>query len=278
LELAETIASKSNPLTARVFVNRVWRWHFGQGLVRTPSDFGTRGELPTHPDLLDYLASKFMQNGWSIKKLHKMIMLSSAYRESSDVNPRWFGKDPENRLVWHANRRRLDLEATRDSLLYVAGRLDTKIGGPAVEITTAPFSTRRTVYGFIDRQNLQGLYRTFDFASPDQTSPQRFTTTIPQQALFMMNSPFVVEQAKAVVARKEVASAPDDAGRVKALYRIVYGRPPSASEVSLGLRYIQSVKGARYASLDGDAPKSLLSAWDRYAQALLMSNEFVFVD
>jgi mono/diheme cytochrome c family protein len=281
LELAEAIASRSNPLTARVMVNRVWRWHFGQALVRTPSDFGTRGEHPTNPELLDWLATRFMDTGWSIKKLHKTIMLSNAYMESSDGNPKYFAADPENRLVWHMNRRRLDLEATRDSLLYVAGRLDSKMGGPAVEITSSPYSTRRTVYGFIDRQNLQGLYRTFDFASPDQTSPQRFTTTIPQQALFMMNSPFVVEQAKAVVARPEVSSASDDSARIQALYRAILGRSPSASEVSLGLQFVQSEGGARVASLnasDGKSKGGSLSAWDRYAQVLLMSNEFSFVD
>jgi hypothetical protein len=280
LELAESIASRSNPLTARVLVNRIWRWHFGQGLVRTPSDFGTRGDLPTHPELLDWLATRFMDSGWSIKKLHKTIMLTSAYTESSDVNPKSFAVDPENRLVWHMNRRRLDLEATRDSLLYVAGRLDPKIGGPSVEITTAPFSTRRTVYGYIDRQNLQGLYRTFDFASPDQTSPQRFTTTIPQQALFMMNSPFVIEQARAVVTRKEIAAAEDDTGKIRALYRVVFGRDPSPSEISLGLRFVQSAggDGLRNVSLEAKPQASSLSAWDRYAQALLMSNEFSFVD
>src|SRR5262249_32795805 len=156
------------------------------GIVRTPSDFGVRGEPPTHPELLDWLAATFMEDGWSIKKLHRRILLSSAYRQSSDSNPRSFAPAPEDRLLGRHKRRRLDLEALRDSLLAVTGRLDTTLGGPAVELTTAPFSTRRTVYGYIDRQNLQGLYRTFDFASPDTTNAQRHSTTVPQQALFMM--------------------------------------------------------------------------------------------
>src|SRR5262249_19748565 len=149
--------------------------------------------------------------GWSVKKLHRLILLSSAYQQDSDTNPRGFAADPENRLLWHYNRRRLDLEALRDSLLASSGQLDTTLGGPAVELTTAPFTHRRPLYGFIDRQNLQGLYRTFDFASPDSSSAQRFQTTIPQQALFMMNSPFVVEQAQALAVRPELSGKASDA-------------------------------------------------------------------
>ena len=195
LELARAIASADNPLTARVLVNRVWMHHFGQGLVRTPSDFGLRSEPPSHPELLDYLASRFVAEGWSIKKLHRWILLSSTYQQSSEDRPDARAKDPENLLVWRMNRRRMDLEALRDSLLFVAGQLDETIGGPAVNIVTAPFSKRRTVYGLIERQNLPAFFRTFDFATPDGHSPQRFTTTVPQQALFLMNSPFVIEQA-----------------------------------------------------------------------------------
>src|SRR5262249_22789954 len=158
---------------------------------------------PTHPELLDYLASAFMENGWSIKKLHKMIMLSAVYQQASDP-PEELAKagenaDPDNRLFWKMNRRRLDFEAQRDTLLAVSGRLEARMGGAPVELTTTPFVLRRTLYGFIDRQNLPGLFRTFDFPSPDSTSPQRYETTVPQQALFLMNGPFVMEQVRRLI-------------------------------------------------------------------------------
>ncbi|HMF17338.1 MAG TPA: PSD1 and planctomycete cytochrome C domain-containing protein, partial [Gemmataceae bacterium] len=195
LELARAIASRDNPLTARVLVNRVWLHHFGAGLVRTPADFGLRSDPPSHPELLDHLATTFMDDGWSIKKLHRRIMLSQAYQQKSDDRPECLAADPDNRLLWKMNRRRLDFEAMRDALLAVGGKLDRRIGGPSVSNITAPGSTRRTLYGHLDRLNLPGLYRTFDFPSPDATSAQRDLTTVPQQALFMMNNPFVLECA-----------------------------------------------------------------------------------
>ena len=206
LELAQRIASPANPLTARVLVNRVWLHHFGEGLVRTPSDFGLRSEAPTHPELLDWLAARFVADGWSLKKLHKTIMLSSAYQQSSDGSAEGTKSDPENRLVWKMNRRRLDFEATRDALLAAGGDMDLKIGGPSIDLLAQPFSRRRSMYGYIDRQNLPGLFRTFDLATPDATSPMRHTTTVPQQALYLMNSPFVVEQAQRFVKRPEIAA------------------------------------------------------------------------
>src|SRR5205085_1976888 len=154
---------------------------------------------PTHPELLDYLADRFVKDAWSVKELHRLMLLSDAYRQRSDDRPEGVNADPENRLLWKFNRQRLDLEALRDGMLAVAGRLDATLGGPAVDLLAGV--PRRTVYGFIDRQNLPGLFRTFDFASPDTHAPQRYTTTVPQQALFLLNSPFAVEQAKAVVSR-----------------------------------------------------------------------------
>ncbi len=240
LELAEAVASRQNPLTARVLVNRVWLHHFGAGLVRTPSDFGLRSEPPTHPQLLDYLASRFMAEGWSLKKLHRLIMLSSVYQQSSEDNPRCAKLDPNNQLLWRMNRQRLDFEAMRDTLLAVAGRLDLTSGGHAVDITTEPYSTRRTVYGYIDRQNLPGLFRTFDFASPDSTSPRRFLTTVPQQALFLMNSPFVVQQAKGLVQRLEFQQLRADDQRVRFLYQEAFQRQPTGEEIELARQFRQS--------------------------------------
>jgi mono/diheme cytochrome c family protein len=240
LELAQAIANKDNPLTARVMVNRVWNLHFGRGLVRTPGDFGTKGELPTHPELLDWLASHFMADGWSLKKLHRTMMLSAAYQQASDDRPDAAAADPENRLVWRMNRRRLDFEAMRDSLLACAGQLDLQMGGRGVELTTPPFAKRRAVYGYIDRQNLPGLFRIFDFASPDQSSPQRFVTTVPQQALFMMNSPFVLERAQALVAQPKYREANAYEEPLQELYRRVLARKAEAAEVDAGLRFVMN--------------------------------------
>lgn len=245
LELAKTIASKDNPLTARVMVNRMWMQHFGAGLVRTPSDFGTRGELPTHPELLDYLARRFMDGDWSIKKMHKLMMMSSAYRQGNDFNEKAFAADPENLLLWRMNRRRLELEALRDSLVFTSGKMDSKVGGPAVDLWKAPYPVRRAVYGQIERQNLPGIFKTFDFATPDATSPQRFKTTVPQQALFLMNDEFVVDQARQLASRPEMTSQKDDASRIRVLYQMLFARVPSANEIALGQKYLQRASAVK---------------------------------
>ncbi|MDY3552586.1 PSD1 and planctomycete cytochrome C domain-containing protein [Gemmata sp. JC717] len=267
LELARAITSPENPLTARVMVNRVWLGHFGHGLLRTPSDFGVRSDPPSHPELLDYLASTFVREGWSVKRLHRAIMLSATYQQSSAVTPEMYKLDPENRLLAHQNRRRLDFEALRDSLLSASGRLDLTEGGKPVDLFKAPFSARRTVYGLIDRTSLPGTFKVFDVANPDTHSPQRFQTTVPQQALFLMNSPFVQEQAKSLAARKEVAAAKTAAAKVTTLYRLALSRNPTADELALATRFVA-----------GDDPKSAFGAWPQLAQVLLLSNEFAFVD
>lgn len=255
LELAKAIASKDNPLTARVFVNRVWNLHFGAGLVRTPGDFGTKGDAPTHPELLDYLASRFMNEGWSVKKLQRAIMLSSVYQQASDLRADAAQVDPENRLLWHMNRRRLDFESMRDSLLAVAGQLDGTMGGRPVELTTAPYAKRRAVYGLVDRQNLPGIFHTFDFATPDQTSPQRHVTTVPQQALFMMNNPFVIQQAQALVAKPEFQQQQAYEAQIQELYQRVYARKATNLEVDSGLRFVMN------AITNPHPRESLQSAW-----------------
>ncbi|QJW99342.1 PSD1 and planctomycete cytochrome C domain-containing protein [Frigoriglobus tundricola] len=267
LELARAITSSENPLTARVMVNRVWAGHFGSGLVRTPSDFGTRSDPPTHPELLDWLATTFVKDGWSVKRLHKQIMLSATYQQSSAVTAEQFKRDPENRLLAHQNRRRLDFEALRDSLVAASGRLDLTTGGRPVDLFHAPFPTRRTVYGLIDRTNLPGTFRVFDFANPDTHSPQRFQTTVPQQALFLLNSPFVQEQAKALAARKPVAEAKTVPAKVTALYRLALGRNPATEEAALAAEFVAH-----------DDPKAAFGHWPQLAQVLLLSNEFAFAD
>jgi hypothetical protein len=264
LELAQAVASPDNPLTARVLVNRVWGWHFGQGLVRTPSDFGTRSDPPSHPELLDHLAATFVADGWSVKRLHRRILLSSAYRQRSDDRPDCRGTGPENMLLWRMNRQRLDFEATRDALLAVGGRLDGTLGGPSVADVLGPAARRRTLYGRLDRLSVPGLYRAFDFPSPDASSPQRDQTTVPQQALFLMNNAFVAECARGLLRRPEIAAETNTDARVRRLYRLAYGRAPAAEEAALAREYL------------GASPAP--AAWERYAQALLLANEFVYID
>jgi mono/diheme cytochrome c family protein len=238
LELARAIASPDNPLTARVAVNRIWLHHFGAGLVRTLGDFGLRSDPPSHPELLDWLAARFVREGWSMKRLHRLILSSATWQQSSEVSPAAAQSDPDNRLLSHANRRRLDFEAMRDTLLSAGGHLDLAMGGHAVEITTREYAPRRTVYGFVERQNLPGLFRTFDFASPDTTSPRRFETTVPQQALFFMNSPFSLDQARELISRPEIAAQTDVERRVALLYQIVFQRKPAPAEVRMARRFL----------------------------------------
>ena len=284
LELARAIASRENPLTARVIVNRVWLHHFGAGLVTTPDDFGLRSDPPSHPELLDFLAWRFMQDGWSLKKLHRMLIISSVYQQKSDDDLRHERLDPENRLMAKMNRRRLDFESMRDTLLYVAGNLDHSFGGRPVDLlrrgsaNKQAFSSRRTVYGVIDRDNLLALFRTFDFANPDITTAQRGATTVPLQALFFLNSPFVMEQACKLIKQPVCQRLDDDdAQRIRDLYQLVYQRDPGADEIQTGLQFLQATSAATdlVAQAHEQAP---LTPWERYAQVLLMSNELLFVD
>jgi hypothetical protein len=265
LELARAIASPDNPLTARALVNRVWMHHLGTPLVATPGDFGMRSEPPTHPELLDHLAARFIENGWSIKSLHRLIMRSNTYQQKSDDRPESRAVDPENTLYWRINRRRLDFEATRDALLAVSGRLDGKIGGPPMPSLTDAASTRRTLYGLIDRLNLPGLYRTFDFPDPNATSPRRDYTTIAPQALFLMNHPFVINAANAILGRPEIAAEHDTDAKIGRLERLIHGRAPSAQDRALAREFLT-------VHPNGSIP------WRSFVQALLMANEFVFVD
>lgn len=284
LELAMAIVNPENPLTARVMVNRIWLHHFGNGLVRTPSDFGLRGEAPTHPELLDYLASQFMANGWSIKTLHRTIMLSETYQQQSQSHSDGESKDPENRWLWKMNRRRLDWESLRDSLLTVSGQIDFTMGGKSVPLLSEPFSTRRSIYGFIDRQNLPGLFRTFDFVAPDSSAPQRLQTTVPQQALYLLNSPFMRQQTIATAARvlfmKDGSNQVTVEQQIDALYQTISSRSAAPEEVELGRKYLSETfsgeaSPSRSAAADSSAA---FDSWHEYVQALLLSNEFSFVD
>lgn len=301
-ELASAIASKSNPLTARVMVNRIWQHHFGEGFVTTPDDFGTMSEPPSHPELLDYLSLRFMEDGWSLKKMHKLIMASAVYQQSSATNPRHAGMDPNNRLLWRANIRRLEFEPLRDSLLAISGTLDRTLYGRSVDLFKEPYSKRRSVYGFVDRQNPPDTLVNFDFANPDATNGKRHQTTVPQQALFFMNSPLVVESAKSVVSRKEFVLISTEEERIQYLYRALYQRPATDGEVDLGIEFLSQLPSSeRVATLQqvafppkgkarpenakgkaarrsGTQTRAPLTAWQEYVHALIQANEFSFVN
>lgn len=240
LELAQAIASRDNPLTARVAVNRIWSHLFARPLVDSPSDFGTRSDPPVHPELLDHLAMWFMDHDWSVKQLVRYIVSSETWRQSSARRPELETTDPDNRLLARRIPMRLDFEAHRDAILSVSGRLDHTVGGESVNITTRPFSTRRTVYARIDRQNLPGVFRSFDFASPDTHAPRRYETTVPQQALFQMNSPFVLNMAQATAAAAIDDTADDPAPRVVRLYRRILFRDPTDAEVAAAVEFVES--------------------------------------
>jgi len=268
LELARAITSSTNPLTARVFVNRVWMHHFGEPLVASPADFGVRSEPPANPALLDWLASEFIHSGWSVKHLHRVMLLTAAYQQASAlVSP----ADQENKLLGHFSRRRLDFEAMRDSLLFLSGRLDLAMGGRPVDLTSEPLNSRRTVYALVNRQDLPSMFRAFDFPVPDQCIERRPRTSVPHQALFAMNSPFVLEQARALIAHPEIAQVDEPSRRVDALFRRVFGRHSTQSETASSLRFIRTAENE-------PPPEQGLTAWEQLAQVLLISNESVFVD
>jgi mono/diheme cytochrome c family protein len=283
LELARAIASGANPLTARVMVNRIWQYHFGRGLVGTASNFGTLGERPSHPDLLDWLSHRLVSSGWSLKALHREIMLSSVYQQSSRFDSQGYARDPGNTLLWRMNRRRLDVEAWRDAMLAVARRLDVTIGGPSVSLDT-PANHRRTVYAAISRHDLAWMLRLFDFPDPNITSGQRVETTIPLQQLFVLNSEFMANCARAVAVRLLSATSssrgqdrPDEAARIRRAYLLLYGRNVSERELELGLAYLRTPEPPA-ATDPHPQTHTDISRWERYTQALLATNEFLFVD
>ena len=264
-ELADSIFEAGKPLASRVMVNRIWQYHFGHGLVRTPSNFGKLGETPSHPGLLDWLAASFEESGWSIKQLHRLILASATYQRSSRFNQENFDKDGDNRLLWRMSPRRMEIEVWRDSLLAVTDELDRKIGGkPTDKIFDVK---RRTLYTTIsrngDRFASDAFLRLFDFPSPASTAPKRAISTVPQQYLFMLNSPFMIARAKALGARLQ-SEEKDDPARIARAYNLLYGRPPTKEETEIGLTFL--------AEKGGKIPR-----FQQYAQVLLSAHEFIQV-
>ncbi|MGH9799172.1 MAG: DUF1553 domain-containing protein, partial [Blastocatellia bacterium] len=269
LELAEQILTDAAPLSARVIVNRVWGWHFGKHLVSTPSDFGDRGDKPTHPELLDDLAARFIANGWSIKWLHREIMLSSTYRQSSKPRADAAAIDEENKWMWRMQPRRMDAEAIRDSLLQAAGKLNLEMYGPSLSLDSME-NTRRTVYGRITRGGSSDILRLYDFPNPFQHSPSRNLTITPLQELFVLNSPFI-KQLSSTLAKAETFVVPPSGGSeqhrpaeagttnvARNLYRKILLRDPSAAELKAALSYLTT------------------ATIEQFAQVLLATNEEVF--
>jgi len=265
-ELAEAITSVDNPLTARVIVNRVWAGHFGYGLVRTTSNFGQLGERPSHPELLDWLSVWFVENGWSLKKLHRLILQSSAWRQSSEFHATAYEADPENRLLWRMNRRRLEIEPWRDGLLLASGELDRTVGGPSIDLNNNG-NRRRTIYGFISRHRLDELLRLFDFPDPNITSASRSVTTVPLQQLFVLNSEFMVQRARALVKRLNETEAESDQEKVERAYLLLFGRSADEQERTTATTF-----------LSGSSEGEKLNRWEQYALALLSANEFLYLD
>jgi hypothetical protein len=268
-ELADWIANKDNPLTARVIVNRIWQGHFNEGIVRTTNNFGKLGTPPTHPELLDHLATRFVELGWSIKQLHREIMLSAAYQQSSEADPAAMKADPDNLLLGRMNRRRLDAEAIRDSMLAVSDRLETVLGGPAVrEIDTA----RRTLYMMTIRSDKASYRNLFDAADAGAIVEKRIDSTVAPQALFMLNNKFTVTQAR-FLGRRAMQEDGDDAAKIDWLYQTLFARHATAKEVEIGKAVMAEVKvGKAGEQVTEELP------WEAYAQVLLCTNEFMYVD
>jgi cytochrome c553 len=265
-ELAGWVASKENPLTARVIVNRVWQWHFGEGLVRTPNNFGLRSEPPTHPALLDWLAARFVADGWSLKKLHRRIMLSAVYQQASVVSHERLDQDPDNRWLGRFSARRLEAEALRDAMLSVAGRLDPAPGGPAADDLT---SSRRSLYVQTARWDRSNYATLFDAANPDASVEKRDVSTIAPQSLFLLNHDFGAGQAKQLAGRliRDVPNSESETDRIQRAFQLLFSRPANAEEVKIARQVVaQAGKPAAEAG------------WVDLAHVLLCSNEFMYID
>jgi hypothetical protein len=259
LQLARWLASADNPMTARVMVNRIWQHHFGEGIVRTPNNFGKLGTPPTHPELLDHLAHRFVESGWSIKAMHRLIMLSATYQQSSIAPEKTLAADPANELFGRFNRQRLEAEAIRDSLLAVAGKLDLREGGKSARELAMP---RRTLYLTTIRSERSDYRALFDAADASAIVEKRITSTVAPQALFLLNNNFALDQVNALTERMNSQAGAKSDARIDWLYETLFGRHASLREKSLALKFIDSTA----------------ESWEAYVQALLASNEFVYID
>ncbi len=290
LELAEWLTRPDHPLAARVMANRIWLGHFGEGILRTPDNFGHLGDRPDHPELLDWLASRFVENGWSIKAMHRLIMLSSSYQMSTRPNPEAALVDPDNRLLWHVARRRLEAEAIRDAILAVSGEFDTTMGGTLLPTKNHAYVNntgnggdlnynvnRRSVYLPVIRSGLYDVFQAFDFADPSASNGKRTPTTVAPQALFMMNDNLVLRCSKALAKRLLARTDLDNAGRIRQAYLLAYGRPALEREVARAETYLRRFE-ADVEAKGVAADARPLHVWQAYCQAIFASSEFLFID
>jgi hypothetical protein len=288
-ELADWVTSRDNPLFARVMVNRIWQHHFGRGIVASPNDFGARGQAPTHPELLDYLAGRFIESGWSIKAMHRLIMLTSAYQRASADNPNDALLDAENRFCWKFNSRRLSAEEIRDAMLATSGALDRTMGGPHPFPPEADWkytehkpyvavyeTAHRSVYLMQQRIKKQPFLQVFDGADPNASTAERAPSTTPLQALFMMNDPFAHAQADQLGTR--IGRASDQPGaRVNHAFELIYGRPASAEDILWAGEFLEQAKSA-LTEAHQPAEQASRGALAALARVLWSSNEFLYVD
>jgi hypothetical protein len=290
LELAAWLTRPDHPLTARVMANRIWLGHFGAGLVRSPDNFGRLGDRPSHPDLLDWLARRFIESGWSIKAMHRLIMLSSSYQMSSRYDPEAARVDPENRLHWRMGRRRLEAEAIRDAILAVGGKLEATMGGTLLKVKNHAYvnstvtiegvaydTDRRSVYLPVIRSGLYDVFQAFDFADPSASNGLRVPTTVAPQALFMMNDRLVLRCSEAMARRLLGRAGLDDAGRIRRAYLAAYGRPPVEKEVARARESLRRFESALEAG-GVAAQERPLRAWQGLCQAIIASSEFIYRD
>jgi hypothetical protein len=290
--LATWITDPKNPVTARVIVNRVWMWHFGRGLVNTPNDFGKRGEPPTHPELLDYLTSRFVENGWSLKKLHRAIMLTRAYALASGDDPANAVRDSKNEFYWRFDRRRLSAEELRDSVLQASGQLDPIAPGPHAFPPRASYvftqhnpyladfeklsTNKRSVYLIQQRFRPHPYLDLFDGPDANSATPARTANTTALQALYLMNNPFIEEQAAALAARVAIAEE-TAAGRIRLAYRLLYGRVPTTTEMQMARTFLNRY-GSEASGPALQAHERSRSAWTGLMRVMLSANEFSYVD
>jgi hypothetical protein len=284
LELARWLAANEHPLTARVYVNRVWRWHFGQGIVKSTDNFGTAAERPSHPELLDWLARRFMEGGWSTKELHRLIMLSNTYQQSSSPGITAAGNnepllvDPENKLLWRANLQRLEAEQIRDAMLASCGWLSYEMGGKTIALRNREFvfnhtskdattyeSPRRTLYLPIIRNHLYDMLEQFDYPDPTMPMGSRNSTVVAPQALLMLNAPVVLEASTRLA--KDLSKLPDRTDRIERAYSLLFGRPPLAHETADALQCVRQF----------EKTETTDRAWALFCQSLYAANEFVYL-
>ena len=277
LQLAEKIASADNPLTARVMVNRVWGHLVGSHLVSTASDFGLQGSPPSHPELLDWMAEDFVRHGWSVKHLVRQIVSTQTYQQSGRHREVAASMDPENKLFWRANRKHMTIEAIRDRILAVSGQLDRRVRGRSERLWGDGYTRRRAIYGFINRFNLDPTLRAFDFPTPMQTQPGRGESIVAPQVLFLMNSPMVADQVDMLTQSHVFLDCPTDPHRIAFLFETILARKPAANELARCIRMVEYQ--ARFKKPpQGRASRFVLSPWPLIAQALMMGNEFQYVD